>query len=399
MKIGLQYLKYFSFDIFETESYYDGAWCQAFFNMSRESGLSEYLTSKKVKVCYIDLNTFNPWINEHKTNVRNETFKVLFDNNFKYDNPSEYKFIISFLGEAKNYFEVAPLLDLLEINGVPKSKIHILHSSKTEFLNGYRNENFWEYFLRNPFGTGDFERYVYQSTTLPEYNHRDTRPTKHFLCLMRRARIDRMFFFGELIEYPWWEDMNVLDLSIGSFGSDGNYYFGYYENYFKPGIMDMLPITWDTYPVTDDMQHVFLTNNNINQLVNIVVESIIITNDLTFNRLFVTEKSMKPFYYYQMPIFMGQKGLVKLIRDLGYDVFDDYFEGHYYDDIESDFIRMKEVLKVADNFLKKYPKEMLGELKNNLINRLDHNLNVARTFSETKYHKTFFEKVCKLLEI
>jgi hypothetical protein len=399
MAVGTQYLKSFSFDRYEIDSYYSGGWYQAFFNMVRESGLSKHLELKNVKVCYIDLNTFNPWINDHNTNIRNESFKILFDNNFKNNDPSEYKFLISFLGEAKNHLEVIPLLDLLKINGVPTNRIYILNSSKTEPLKEYRSENFWEYFLRNPFGTGDFDTYVDQSTNLPEYNHRDTTPTKHFLCLMRRARIDRMFFFGELTEYPWWNNKKVIDLSLGSFGEDATYYFGNYENYFKPGIMEKLPITWDTFPIDDNIQHVFLTNNNITQLANIVVESIIITNDLTFNRLFVTEKSMKPFYYYQMPIFMGQKGLVKLIRDLGFDVFDDYFENHYYDEIESDYLRMKEVLTVADNFFKKNPHYRLPMIKKNIITRLDNNLNTARTFSETKYHKTFFEKVCKLLEI
>lgn len=394
-----EYLKHFSFSDPETQENYDSGWKHAFLDLARESGLLSHLELKKSKVCYIDLNSFSPWLWNHRPEERNENFQRIFNGNFLTEDSTEYKFVISFLGEAKNYLEVTPLLDLLEINKVDKGRIHLLHSCKTDYLRGYRNNTFWEFFLRNPFHGLIPPVYLDQSENLPEYNHRSTVPKKHFLCLMRRARIDRILFINQLAKYDWWENKNVIDLSFGSYGKDNQYSFGNYTHYLTPGLEEKLPITWDTYPVTDNKQHVFLPNSNINQLVNVVVETLVINDSLLYNPLFITEKSVKPFYYYQMPIFIGQKGLVNELRGLGYDLFDDYFENHYYDEIESNYIRMQEALRITDNFYKKFSTETLPALKIKLLDRLDHNLNIARTFAEDSYTKVFFEKTCKLLQL
>jgi len=395
----VEYLKHFSFSDPETQENYDSGWKHAFLDLARESGLLSHLELKKSKVCYIDLNSFSPWLWDHGNDNRNESFQRIFNSNFLTEESTEYKFVISFLGEAKNYLEVTPLLELLEINKVSKDRIHLLHSCKTDYLRGYRHGSFWEFFLRNPFDGLIPTVYLDQSKNLPEYNHRNTEPKKHFLCLMRRARVDRILVINQLAKYDWWENRNVLDLSFGPYGEDDQYILGNYTKYLTPGLEEKLPIKWDTYPVTDNKQHVFLPTSSINQLVNIVVETLVINDGLLYNPLFITEKSVKPFYYYQMPIYIGQRGLVSELRELGYDLFDDYFENHYYDEIKSDYIRIQEALRVADNFYKKFNTETLPTLKTKLLDRLDYNLNIARTFAEGKYTKVFFEKTCTLLQV
>lgn len=45
---------------------------------------------------------------------------------------------------------------------------------------------------------------------------------------------------------------------------------------------------------------------------------------------FMTEKSVKPFYSLQLPIILGYTGIIKDLRDIGFDVFDDIID-HSYD--------------------------------------------------------------------
>jgi hypothetical protein len=48
----------------------------------------------------------------------------------------------------------------------------------------------------------------------------------------------------------------------------------------------------------------------------------------------MTEKTSKPFVWYQVPIFLGPVGTLPLIREVGYDVFDDIID-HSYQNCET----------------------------------------------------------------
>ena len=375
---------------------YDSNWSNVFFDMCLRSGILEVFERENTKIVYIDINSFSHWLVSYSSNKRKEVFKMLFDRNLGNINYKEYKFIISYIGEARAYFEADTLINLLKLFGVADNQIHLLLSTVKEIISDYRCVSFWEFFLRNPFGAGDFEKYL-EDTSLECYNHRDTAPKKHFLCLMRRIKLDRLLFYNQMVDYKWFNNKKIIDISLGSSAEPNQFQIGPQEALLKENLIPSLPIIWDTYPVNDDTQHSFLKNQNINQLVNVVVETFIIVNEVHYGGIFITEKSIKPFFYYQMPIFVGQNGLVKLMRSLGYDLFDDYFENHYYDEIENPYVRMKEILKIMDRFIKKYPNEELGELKKNILPRLDHNLLVARNFSEKEYFKTFNKKMSLLI--
>lgn len=375
---------------------YDTHWSEAFLNLCTNSGITELFKRDNIKVAYIDINSFSHWILYQPDGKKYVNFKNLFNIAFDKLDFREYKFVISFIGEARAYYEADMVAHLLKKCGVLDDQIHIMLSTIKECAGDYKCVSFWEYFLRNPFGTGDFEQYL-EDMKKPEYNHRETIPQKHFLCLMRRVKVDRALFFNQMVEFSWFRNKKVIDISLGSVGDPGEHDMGPHKNLLKDGVMRMLPIAWDTYPVDDDAQHQFLRTSNINQLVNVVVETFIITNQFHYDGLFITEKSVKPFFYYQMPLFVAQKGIVKQIRKLGYDVFDDYFENHYYDDIDDNFVRMNEVLKIMDRFVKKYPQEELANIKKSIITRLDRNLMLIRRFSEREYYKIFNKKMRDLV--
>jgi hypothetical protein len=68
-------------------------------------------------------------------------------------------------------------------------------------------------------------------------------------------------------------------------------------------------------------------------------------------RLSITEKTVKAFAMYQLPVFVASKGLVAQIRNLGFDLFDDIID-HSYDDIEDPYTRMVAVADEVSRLVK-----------------------------------------------
>lgn len=64
-----------------------------------------------------------------------------------------------------------------------------------------------------------------------------------------------------------------------------------------------------------------------NSYVNLVSES---DSGAFTNGILITEKSVKPFVYQQLPLFLGKEGLVTYLRKYGFDMFDDIID-HSYD--------------------------------------------------------------------
>ena len=60
----------------------------------------------------------------------------------------------------------------------------------------------------------------------------------------------------------------------------------------------------------------------------------------SWDRRFFTEKTEKAFRYHQIPILVAPAGYVEYLRNLGYDVFDDFINHSY--DVETDpYVRIK----------------------------------------------------------
>ena len=75
--------------------------------------------------------------------------------------------------------------------------------------------------------------------------------------------------------------------------------------------------------------------------VNIVTESLF--EDC--NKVHITEKSIRPFYFNQIPIILKSKHHIKNMREkFGFDFFDDIID-HSYDNISSDKERFYSIIK------------------------------------------------------
>jgi hypothetical protein len=239
-------------------------------------------------------------------------------------------FIISFLGEGVTYKIGLPLIDELKTLGVHEGNIRLLYTTTDLPPKNIPHISFWEQYAKIPIVN------PVNRTPPPTF-------TKHFLCLVRNIKKERLIFLESLSKYSWWEDRNVIDMSFGTADNPFDTI-----NDFDPNVIKKLPIVFDMEVVSDEDQHMDLPTHMTTQLINVVVETFISNKSGIESQGYFTEKCMKPFYYNQLPIFIGQTGIVKLIRSLGFDVFDDYFEGHYYDDIDDTATRINEVTKLMD---------------------------------------------------
>lgn len=128
------------------------------------------------------------------------------------------------------------------------------------------------------------------------------------------------------------------------------------EEFYKQNISPRLPITLDNlvewqdggYDLKGDLHHNF---DFFDSYVDLVTENVCHTPNNTFELVTLTEKSIKPFLYYQIPIFVTQVNHAKYLKDLGFDLFEDVFSIDY--DLKSDVDRIDEVIsliKEKENF-------------------------------------------------
>jgi hypothetical protein len=95
--------------------------------------------------------------------------------------------------------------------------------------------------------------------------------------------------------------------------------------------------------------------------VNIVTESMFLDK---LNNIHISEKSFKPFYYYQFPLILSTSGHIRKMKDrYGFDFYDDIID-HSYDDESNQTLRLKmfvdEIKRLNNN-----KSELINYYKNN----------------------------------
>jgi len=117
--------------------------------------------------------------------------------------------------------------------------------------------------------------------------------------------------------------------------------------------------------------------------VNIVTESAYFPNEIH-----ITEKSLKPFYFYQFPLFLSTYNHVKYLRErFGFDVFEDIID-HSYDNEQDNMKRLKmffnEIKRLSDK------KEELKIFYINNKQRFINNKNIVVSISNSTRDNDFF---------
>jgi hypothetical protein len=161
-----------------------------------------------------------------------------------------------------------------------------------------------------------------------------------FVCLMRRGSVDRVEFGKLLLDQFAHADML---LTLGTDGYDPDHTLAKIM-YPRP-----FPVWADntaTYSVEQDLFY--------RAPVNLVVESSSQIDTKVWQNIFITEKTFKSIVWHQYPIWYAVPGLVEEVRKLGFDVFDDVFENHYYDSIQDVHQRRREIIKLLQQTLAKH---------------------------------------------
>jgi hypothetical protein len=139
----------------------------------------------------------------------------------------------------------------------------------------------------------------------------------------------------------------------------------YYEN-------DMNIINANNDKYNFDMVGYVTETSFQNAYINIVTE----THFIFGEGIHITEKSFKPFYYFQLPIFLALHNHVKTLKDeYGFYLFDDLIN-HSYDDEKDDAKRFHMVVNEIKR-LSNMREEISLYYKNN-IDKLIHNHNIIK---------------------
>ena len=125
-----------------------------------------------------------------------------------------------------------------------------------------------------------------------------------------------------------------------------------------------------------------------NSYINIVAES---KFNFVENDIHISEKSFKPFYYLQIPIFLATYNHVKMIRnEYEFDLFDDLID-HSYDNEIDDIKRFHMVIDEIKR-LSNMRDDITTYYKNN-INRILHNHNYVKNYPKKMIDEKYFVKL------
>ena len=108
-----------------------------------------------------------------------------------------------------------------------------------------------------------------------------------------------------------------------------------------------------------------------NSYVNIVTESSFIDSESVVH---ITEKSFRPFYFYQLPIFVASHHHVKHLKEIyGFDMFEDILD-HSYDNVVNDRERLFQIFEEIKRLNE--DKEKIKEFYRKNYDRFEKNKNI-----------------------
>jgi hypothetical protein len=216
-----------------------------------------------------------------------------------------------------------------------------------------------------------------------------------FMCHNKRIKPHR---FGILLEMKKLNIINNIDWSFLLNNDPNRDYYQFFKNIYEydeitnllgdVGYFNKLGIKKSKYEeshLDNNLEDDFVYKKTFeSSFVNIVTETY-----FENNMIHITEKSFKPFNFYQLPIFLTTYGHVKKLRDLyGFDMFDDLID-HSYDNEPNCRIRFKLVI----NEIKKLNGVNIKDFYKDNINRLKNNKKIISEISNDIYDIEYFKKL------
>lgn len=193
--------------------------------------------------------------------------------------------------------------------------------------------------------------------------------TKHFLCLARRASVDRAKLIREML-FNFNKD-SIISFAFKEIDSKpAAVIHDKCKNIIRPFSLPILPKNDAKY-----FHHASPDYYFYECLINLVAESIP-------SHMHISEKTWKAFAWHQIPIFFGPVKIVHTLKELGFDLFDDILENHYYDNEYDNDKRIMSIIRILKNFKRKYPTtDALNKLRKEIFPRLEKNASLISYYA------------------
>jgi hypothetical protein len=206
---------------------------------------------------------------------------------------------------------------------------------------------------------------------------------RKFLCLLRRPSLNRArlarFFLDNI-------GLDTVRLSFGSGAQDG-------LDQYRDVVGVDLPLLVDGV-LTDRVKEFDIANPEFHScLFNIAAETSSQTeycaNTPQWRSVFLTEKTWKAIMQHQIPIWYGVPGLVKHVRELGFDTFDDILGDHQYDIIQDETQRHQSVFDLIRQLNSQYSLADCQTLRQQLQPRFEANFEQLLVYFRTNRRQVF----------
>ena len=239
-----------------------------------------------------------------------------------------------------------------------------------------------------------------------ERNHQENKMKNGFMSFNGSLRMQRILFFLEMKKH----NINNAHTSFLFYTSNptGGYQFN--KKVYDEMLIELLEnnyVTESDYTILkkeqvpkildyDSSEPIWIQNkidNSYNLPLNFITENVtglVKGDDSEYGLITFTEKTIKPFLAHQLPMIYGLKGLNTILRNFGFDLFDDFINHKSYENIVNPHQRLKEMCKE----LKRVSELDILEFRNKNKNRLLHNSLLAYEISNkgfdmlNKFHKT-----------
>jgi hypothetical protein len=226
-----------------------------------------------------------------------------------------------------------------------------------------------------------------------------------FLCHNARPKPHRVTLLTLLNSEGLLSEPDLIDWSL-PYGVGDNFSFnsenfednGYFNNEtFNKSFDEIKPIKKISYFEKnldwfidhnhyDASNHISIMSHN-ESYINIITES-----HFSFNSVHITEKSFKPFYYFQIPLFVATARHIEYLKkEHDLYLFDDLIDHSY--DKELDMVKRLNLLVSEIKRLSKLKNEIQLYYKSNK-DKLIHNHNYIRDHKNKKHMDNFFISLC-----
>lgn len=218
---------------------------------------------------------------------------------------------------------------------------------------------------------------IYNDTWIEKFKPKDQilpyQPKRLYINLNRVARYHRCALMDSLIEN---------DLLKFGYNSWGNTY-GAFENYKKNN--PNTKIDKQKYDILDIKDLSKINPNYIIPEQHCINSFLFLTTETSVdpNQLFFSEKTYKPIGIGMPFITLGNPGLLEDLRNRGFITFNEWFDENYDNDLRLK-TRIDIIIKNLEKY-KKYKKNDLQIIRNEMNDILTHNLNLYKIIKRKNY--------------